>query len=92
MPCHSVETPRAMTNSAAPFCSQPRSFGPILPNSKEAEQHRRQGAGAECQHQQAMPSMIEGAVVVALTAIAMVIEQGISRTCRGNGRCRECRP
>jgi TPR repeat protein len=34
--CQSVETPSAMTNSAAPLSSQPRSFGPSLPNSTEA--------------------------------------------------------
>ena len=75
MPCQSVETPRAMTKSAAPLSSQPRSFDPILPNRKEAESIEGKVPAPNASISRP-PSMIEGAVV-ALTAIAMVIEHGI---------------
>jgi hypothetical protein len=74
-PCQSVDTPSAMTNSAAPFSSQPRSRGPSLPKRKEAESIEGRVPAPKASIS-SMPSGGEGAVV-ACTAIAMVIEQGI---------------
>ena len=75
MPDQRVEIPSAITNSAAPFCSQPRRRGPSRPNSTDAKSMDGRVPAPKASIS-SMPSGGEGAVV-AWTAMAMVMEQGI---------------